>query len=201
MNTNLLCSRRYSLQICPSNPFVNANPGVDVTGSSWGSTSWRWPRACYQVCVGGQSCDGPQADCVAIDGSRAYCYQGNWYSDQESQVPGMFSGRGGAQIRFSKVTDGLSNTITLGEQRGERTAAAMVNNNHQALPTGMRINSSSMTMNPSDYKENMGASSHHDGGAFFCMGDGAVVFLQDSIDFFLYNKLGNRVDGAAARLP
>lgn len=113
----------------------------------------------------------------------------------------MFSGRGGAQIRFAKVTDGLSNTLMLGEQRGERTSAAMVNNNHQALPTGMRINSSSMTMSSSDYKENMGASSHHDGGAFFCMGDGGVVFLNDSIDFLLYNQLGNRADGAVVRLP
>ena len=200
-NKDLLYNKRYALQTCPSNPSVTASPGVDITGSNVNSPTWRWPRACYQVCVGGQSCDGPQPDCVQINGSRTYCYQGNWSSDQVSQAPGMFSGRGGAQIGFKAVTDGLSNTIMLGEQRGERTCVAMISNNHQALPTGMRINSPSMTMNPADYKENMGASSHHAGGAYFCMGDGAVAFLNESIDFLLYNQLGNRADSAAVRLP
>jgi hypothetical protein len=35
----------------------------------------------------------------------------------------------------------------------------------------------------------------------FCMGDGAVVFLSDQIDYVLYNALGGKADGVASRLP
>ena len=70
------------------------------------------------------------------------------------------------------------------------------------VPTNMRINSPSMTFDTwADSFGNMGAASHHPGGATFALGDAAVVFLDDSIDFVVYNYLGGRADGNAASIP
>jgi prepilin-type processing-associated H-X9-DG protein len=46
-----------------------------------------------------------------------------------------------------------------------------------------------------------GYKSEHSGGAMFAMGDGSVHFVNDSIDFQLYNALGTRAGREAAALP
>jgi prepilin-type N-terminal cleavage/methylation domain-containing protein len=185
---------RFVLQICPSNPSIAANPFRAIDAASNGNH-----RVSYQACNGPQASDS-NGDCTSYE---SWCYIGWWnkHTDQLNWVPGMFSGRGGSTISFSKVPDGLSTTIMLGEQRGEVAMADMWSPNHQALPTLLKINSPRMTKSSSDYQQNMGASSHHAGGAGFCMGDGSVVFLSENIDFNLYNLLGNRGDGISARLP
>ena len=180
---------------------LSANPwrAIDATSNDY-------QRVCYQACNGPQWSD-TNGDCTSYD---SWCFIGFWnkHTDQLTGngpgggwVPGMFSGRGGSQISFSKVPDGLSNTIMLGEQRGEVAWPHMYQTNNQAMPTLLKINSPRMTKSSSDYQQNMGAASHHAGGAAFCMGDGAVVFLSENIDFYLYNLLGNRGDGISARLP
>ncbi len=40
-----------------------------------------------------------------------------------------------------------------------------------------------------------GFGSYHQGGAIFAFGDGHVTFLAESVDWKLYQKLGNRADG------
>jgi prepilin-type N-terminal cleavage/methylation domain-containing protein len=200
-NQSVLLPAKVSLQICPSNPFLAANPWRAIDATSNG-----FQRVGYQACNGPQWSD-TNGDCTSYE---SWCFIGFWNkgSDQLTGsgpgggwVPGMFSGRGGSQISFSKVPDGLTKTIMLGEQRGEVAAADMYNHNHQALPTLLRINSPRMTKSSSDYQQNMGAASHHFGGASFCMADGAVVFLNETMDFYLYNLLGNRGDGVPAQLP
>jgi prepilin-type processing-associated H-X9-DG protein len=47
----------------------------------------------------------------------------------------------------------------------------------------------------------MGAGSYHVGGAVFCMADGSVAFLTDTIDFVTYNALGGKSDGILAKVP
>ena len=193
-NRSVLLPAKVGLQICPSNPFLAANPWRAIDASSNG-----FQRVSYQACNGPQISD-TNGDCTSWE---SWCAIGFWSkgSDQLNWVPGIFSGRGGSQISFSKVPDGLSKTIMLGEQRGEVAHADMYNHNHQAMPTLLKINSPRMTKSSADYQQNMGAASHHSGGAGFCMADGAVVFLNENIDFYLYNLLGNRGDGAPAQLP
>jgi hypothetical protein len=91
----------------------------------------------------------------------------------------------------------------LGEHMGDLHGwGGVFSGNYQGVPTNMRINSPSILRDDeSSWNRNMGAGSYHPGGATFCMGDGAVVFLGDDIDFAIYNALGGKSDGLTSRKP
>jgi prepilin-type processing-associated H-X9-DG protein len=46
-----------------------------------------------------------------------------------------------------------------------------------------------------------GFKSAHLGGATFSMADGSVHYINDTIDYRLYNELGTRDGGESVRLP
>lgn len=125
-------------------------------------------------------------------------------------------GRGGAfvstgngpPIRFADISDGLSSTLLLGE--GSHPGP-----NGTDWPTwaGRVGSSNGLTFSPSrmwpmngrdqrragDYWTSIGvdsAAGFHPGGVNFAMVDGSVRFLNDSIDFRVYQRLCRRDDGA-----
>lgn len=197
-NYSLLNDLRIPAHACPSNEWSTRNHTV--------SGDFRViPRAqvpCYVPCMGPQNVDGVPADCASYP---SYCSanNANWNSDDAAGNPGLFGGRAMFRCQFSMVGDGLSSTIMLGERRGELFADGGIGSyNCAGISTGLRINSPSMNLSDAfAYQTNNGASSAHVGGAFFCMGDGAMAFLTNTIDFQLYNALGGRNDGVSARLP
>jgi hypothetical protein len=67
--------------------------------------------------------------------------------------------------------------------------------------TQYRINSSYLNLTANADANASIAASNHTGGAFFCLGDASVRFLDDSIDFAVYNYLGHKSDGQQATLP
>lgn len=83
--------------------------------------------------------------------------------------------------------------------------------NNVGVPTSIKPNSPNRDMSGSNnatwganpYRaKNCGAGSTHTGGLFVAAtADAAVHTLNDSIDFRLYNNLGNRGDGNAASIP
>jgi prepilin-type N-terminal cleavage/methylation domain-containing protein len=198
-NSTLLSGRRIPAHECPSNPWGKLNKSL--TGQFTSIADSQVP--CYQPSLGPQRVDGRLPDCSS---DNSYCSVANsdWNRSESDYCPGLFSGRASFKCKFSMVTDGLSNTLMLMERRSELLEwGGMFSIMQQGSPTGMRINSPTMNVNDasnSQYKNNMGASSHHSGGAHFCMADGAVVFLADLIDFQLYNALGGRSDGISRRL-
>lgn len=201
-NYDVLNGTPIPFQRCPSNPNAGRNAtkaGGGFVGIQWGAVS------CYRPCNGPQWCDGAY-DCPAGWGS--FCLPGpawthHWNDPTPSQNIGMFGGRNSFKCRFSLVTDGLSNTIMLGEHMGDlHSWGGAFTGNYQGVPTNMRINSPSILYNNTGtWNQNMGAGSYHPGGATFCMGDGAVVFLGDDIDFAIYNALGGKSDGLTSRKP
>jgi prepilin-type N-terminal cleavage/methylation domain-containing protein len=198
-NKTVITNRRIPFQECPSNQYASSLTMYD--GSLWNVAGLiKTAGLCYSVCNGPQQCDGYLPDCP----SQAYCGTGDWRYQDNDNNPGMFGSRTPFQCRFKQVTDGLSQTIMLSELRPEihawRPVFAV---NFQGVPTGMRINSPLIQpKNTGAYQNNMGAASMHDGGgATFCMGDGAVVFLSDQIDYVLYNRLGSKADGVKVSLP
>jgi len=205
-NLAVITNRRIPFQECPSNPSASLLTRRDGQLFSVYSMYDQIKTAVlgYSVCNGPQFSDSCAPDCA----NQAFCCAaGSTWTDPEAQFnPGMFGSRAAFQCQFKQVTDGLSNTIMLSETRGELNELRSVfNANFQGVDTGIRINSPLTDLTNSSwtsYRLNTGAgSSHAGGGAMFCMGDGAVVFLSDQIDYVLYNALGGRADGVTSRLP
>lgn len=183
---------------CPSDTstvLVNANgQGAWATGS-------------YGLCDGAQFHDSHNG-CTA--------YQGNVFgtgpsdlagSPDGTQISGIYS-RGGFAARFRDCTDGLSNTIFMGEIRSECSDHALqgwANTNTNFYSTTAPINFNTCPNAPgygatpcnynSTWNTSMGFKSRHVGGADFLLGDGSTRFISENIDYMTYQRLGDRRDG------
>jgi prepilin-type N-terminal cleavage/methylation domain-containing protein len=130
--------------------------------------------------------------------------------------PQNFAGpftRLGTQVRLADVTDGLSNTIFVGEVRPQcsehaRNGWAASNNGNGFCTTLIPINFNSCDDNASsacnrscNWSTELGFRSLHSGGAFFALGDGSVRFVPQTIDHTAYQYLGAKADGHVASVP
>jgi prepilin-type processing-associated H-X9-DG protein len=145
-------------------------------------------------------------------------------TNNPQHLRGMFN-RLGCKITMAMVTDGLSNTIMLGEAvpkwNGFLTQHYFEGNpalfgGWAAADGGNNIASTIVPINyptpvtdycnpPQTYFNNWNTTfsfkSNHLGGANFCFGDGSVHFISQSIEMRTYNLLGCRNDGQVASLP
>jgi prepilin-type N-terminal cleavage/methylation domain-containing protein len=123
---------------------------------------------------------------------------------------GMF-GRYPRGVSFSEVTDGLSNTIMVGETlpahwiwNGVYCANFPVSSTTIPLNTMISDDGLHGGWNPSAgliWAKSSGFKSLHPAGAHFAMGDGSVHFFAESIDYRLYNELGTRAGREAVSFP
>ena len=105
-----------------------------------------------------------------------------------------------SRIQVRDFTDGLSNTLIVGERRTRRdngfswtsTWAGVVANGDDAI---VRILGSSdhTPNNPANHIDDF--SSYHVGGAHFVLGDGSVRFVSSNIDHGVYQHLTTRAAG------
>jgi len=124
---------------------------------------------------------------------------------------GMFSQA--QNMRFANITDGLSNTIAIGEKRtvmdpdtpgtGESTAA--LDGPHYRWGYNGTRNMRSPMNEPvltswGDSDANFG-SSHAAKGGQFLFGDGSVHYLSQTIAWQTYQDLANRADGNPVAIP
>lgn len=104
-------------------------------------------------------------------------------------------------VRFADITDGLSNTLMVGER--------LTRPNHGWLYTWTGVISGGENpivriLGDTDITPNRDLihmdefASDHTGGAQFVMGDGAVRFISNSIDLNLYRSLASRAGGEPA---
>jgi prepilin-type N-terminal cleavage/methylation domain-containing protein/prepilin-type processing-associated H-X9-DG protein len=216
---------------CPSDPYDPDNP-----------------RYCnYRGCMGPQCNLGP----CGYDPFQIYCngtstsptqplnppsYPGytnspNWGDTvNPAEVRGIFN-RAGARIRMANVTDGLSNTLLIGEAipylnvsyRFSTDDAGWANWDGGSNPasTIVPIN---YPINPDDYgltryqdcatncrqgnqnciwnwAVSWSFKSNHPAGTNFVFADGSVRFLQEGIDHKTYQYLGCRNDGQLVTVP
>lgn len=122
-----------------------------------------------------------------------------------SGVSGPFH-RNGRSCSMKDVTDGLSNTIFVGEVRPDcsnhiRQGWLQANNGQGMFSTIYPINLDTCNTSASsgcnwhnNWTEEFGFKSRHIGGAHFLFGDGAVRFLSENIDHDTYNNLGAKAD-------
>ncbi len=118
---------------------------------------------------------------------------------------GMF-GRTHYSVSFKDVTDGLSNTLMVGETLAgdSRYNCAYCTNMAVAsthIPLNLMYSDETAPQTPVFYVYSLGFKSLHPGGVNFAVGDGSVHFISETIDYGLINELGTRAGGEVAWLP
>lgn len=134
-------------------------------------------------------------------------------SGNASDIRGFFN-RFGARISFPMATDGLSNTIMVGEGLPSQHDHLQSNrwwdfnggaaHSTTIAPINVRTDGASCTdkyQPANNWNVSWGFKSRHTGGANFLMADGSVTFLKEGIDHRTYQLLGCRNDGQAASIP
>jgi len=197
VNRDILSQVAFPLQSCPSNVMGAAVGEYDGMGSQ---------GAAYQTAAGAYRFPlGPDlySDCFSR-GNPAYCT-----GSQITPTSGMFSLNVAAPnyaCRFRDVTDGLGQTLMLGEvlpqfnlfhglwsaQANGFITIMTPNSPRQQFPATSLIPGVSYQ---DALNRNHGLSSSHAGGAHVLRADGSVTFLNDSIDFQTFNFLGQKADG------
>lgn len=186
---------------CPSDPFPNFSPdhpekfAVHNYAASQGPT---WMNPGNPACL----CSHP---------FNVFGRGGEVTIDQ----PGVFNRRS-VCTKFKQITDGLSNTIFMGEVLPQCSAhndsGWVISNNGQGFTkTTIPINYDSCDRSSPvagtdncgrycNWTTEKGFKSVHSGGAYFLFGDGRVRFLNESIDHEMYQDLGDKSDGHATQL-
>jgi prepilin-type processing-associated H-X9-DG protein len=142
------------------------------------------------------------------------------------QLRGLFSRLGGFPVNFPMVTDGLSNTLMIGESPIKEHAHLFIATEQWMMDTGKigwaaadggtAIGSTIIPINypivssdscdppersVNNWSVSEGFKSKHPGGANFAFADGSVHFLQQTIDMRTYQLLGCRNDGQVFNSP
>jgi len=140
-------------------------------------------------------------------------------SPNSADIRGLFN-RAGAKISFGMITDGLSNTIAIGESLpgehdhlaqnawwsfngGASHCTTIIPINYKTRPGGNCDPSldPQKAGNWASWNLSWGFKSRHTNGANFLFGDGSVRFVNQSVDDRTYALLGCRNDGLPVNLP
>ncbi len=160
------------------------------------------------------------AQATASNGGSCSTYPGNTFgtgSDAHSNyanpinISGMFAGRAAWSASIRDVTDGMSNTIAMGEVVADCSAHIDTlgwYNSHlgihsTAIPLNFPSCRSELPGNAgsplncnswNNWATEGGFKSRHTGGVFVLLGDGGVHFLNANIDYRNLQRLGDRRD-------
>ncbi len=148
---------------------------------------------------------GPGRSCVFCPYAHpSWCCQGQDFGRGGIRdFAGLF-GQNEAAIPFRQVTDGLSHTYMVGETIPRHCSFnGVYSSNFPIAGTSIPLNEMTQNNPVVDdlWYRACGFKSEHIGGAYFCYADGHVEFVQDTMDYCLYNLAGNRADGEAGVCP
>jgi prepilin-type processing-associated H-X9-DG protein len=155
-----------------------------VNGSGWGQyglnneSTFSSPYDCTDGCKNQNS----------FDNGDGMLYRSDWYRPRS----------------FSSVTDGLSNTLMIGEDLPEKNAWSSWASGNTGITTAIppnAKNSSGQDYSRTDWANCWGAKSNHTNGAQFVYGDGHVGFIANTIDLVTYRALGTMCCGEAVTPP
>lgn len=176
-------STKVAVFVCPSDPMG----GVSFT-SSPGTTGF-------------YSANNVRRSNYLFASGNGTDYDASWTPQISGIHTGAFGNDGAANL--SAIVDGSSNTILVGESRQDHTSnvygpywgAGVHTCCHLYTPTNTPTFTINAKYDSSGRQYAWGTGSHHVGGAHFLMGDGAVRFISDNIDYnniFQYlNRIGD----------
>ncbi len=193
----IFTDRRTGYSTGGSDP-ANHNPAVSQGLWYSGSMGPTIPDLCTftrDEARSGEVCMGSNLGTSWAANRRAPCHASTRIAcNDESLCVGLFC-RSSEGVEFRRVTDGLSNTLMVGETLPSHTDSfclfcqnAAVSSTHIDLNT---MESDEEAATP-EYWRTSGFKSVHPGGANFVLGDASVRFLPDTIDYYVYNALGSR---------
>jgi prepilin-type processing-associated H-X9-DG protein len=215
-NTNLYKVQQIIIKglICPSdeasgNPIfenrrqTGLNPGIAQGLWYTGSMGPTIPDVCEfdptdinlgrRVCMGCAFGTEPESCSPCYNNSKAPCVQ-------KGLFVGMF-GRTHKAVKFSRVTDGLTNTFMVGETLpAQMLHSCVFCNNFPMSSTEIPLNTfegPAPSGLPTRYEFASGFKSMHPGGANMTLGDGSVRFVAETIDYYVWNEFGTTAGGEA----
>jgi prepilin-type N-terminal cleavage/methylation domain-containing protein/prepilin-type processing-associated H-X9-DG protein len=220
-NNTMAFTTPNPLFTCPSDP-QSKRPIMDnrcTVGHNPAQQMAAWYLGCSgPTDTGTESCYYCPYKKSSPTAAESFCCQGwgNGFEEPPGNGVGMFM-RYTRGIKFGEVRDGLSNTIMVGETLpGHSIHAVIFGENLPLAPTNIPLN----TMAGKDCEQThssppagqpfgicQGFKSLHRGGANLMMADGSVHFVNEFIDYKLYNALGTRAgagkygEANAAALP
>ena len=106
-----------------------------------------------------------------------------------------------SRVRFAEITDGLSNTLVIGERGvsyGNSVWAGVVDGAAEAMVRIVGV-ADHTPNHPSLHFDDF--SSYHPSGVHFLVGDGSVRRFNNSIDVAVYQGLATRNGGETAQAP
>lgn len=152
-----------------------------------------------------------------VERYAAASYAANWgpasavvnLDDTPLQSRGVFYRN--SSTRFRDITDGLSNTLALGERTNGPIPGAATAGGHASFETAWSAavrdvadpadDHGHMVLFETQFRPNQpggddkGISAPHEGMSLFALGDGSVRSISENIDAGLYNALGTRNGG------
>ncbi len=207
---SLLRSTTLPVLMCPSDtrPALNGDSALTNYAGSIGTAWQQSANGCnIATIVGSGDTNGDGEDWYGNGGTNFGLVRTD-YADSNG-CSGMVA-RSAWCCKTSYVTDGLSNTIMMGEIRPmcERdfSARGWVYSDALWMATTAPLNYPTCTDDPGfgstpcrqnalNWNTTMGFKSKHTGGVHFVMGDGTVRFISQTIDHPTYQRLGDRHDG------
>jgi hypothetical protein len=120
----------------------------------------------------------------------------------ESTFSGMFGRTNKKTIYFAHVTDGLSNTWMAGETLpGHCLWMGVYSQNFNVSATIIPLNHKEKGKDGNNWWRRCGFKSLHVSGANMALGDASVRFVNQNIDYKMYNMLGSRSGGETVAVP
>ncbi len=195
---------------CPGGPaplsFTDPNAGTSGNPSTHyygvmgpGGTTDNWPNTyngvTYTYRVG--------------DATGNAAWSGNGMLSQYMDRPGSISTK--RLVRLTDVVDGLTNTIMVGERSMSQPPPGASttdfrswirgNNGGSGAAKNVATPINSTYYNGSNNFNNISFGSNHSGGTNFCLGDGSVRFISDTISLPLYMAMASINSREVASLP
>ena len=182
--------------LCPSDSLFD----LIIEEEGFAAPTWAISQSDYAACI------GDYMNSTGVGATPGYGNVSFSPGNTPNRVRGMM-GRWRWGARFADVTDGLSNTMCVGECIGGlcitqnygtqtfATTAHPINFMNESLKANRPTQA-----NPR-WDESIGFRSLHPGGANFMLGDASVRFLSETIDGVTYRAMASREGNEPVSIP